>query len=130
MYKVMMLPMAEEDIMNNTDYIAFEKKAPETALELAMGFRNTIAKLEFMPKQHELDEDEELAAREIRKCYYKNCPGNLGFTADELLSRLSLLMPAFSLPCAPPPVARRLHRPWEAPLPILKIKIPPLRCPA
>ena len=60
MHKVMMLPMAEEDIMNNTDYIAFEKKAPETALELAMGFRNTIAKLEFMPKQHELDEDEEL----------------------------------------------------------------------
>lgn len=50
MYKVMMLPMAEEDIMNNTDYIAFEKKVPETALELAMGFRNTIAKLEFMPK--------------------------------------------------------------------------------
>ena len=47
MYKVMMLPMAEEDIMNNTDYIAFEKKAPETALELAMGFRNTIAKLEY-----------------------------------------------------------------------------------
>ena len=64
MYKVMMLPMAEEDIMSNTDYIAFEKKAPETALELAMGFRNTIAKLEFMPKQHELDEDEELAQPE------------------------------------------------------------------
>ena len=60
MYKVLILPLAEEDIMNNTDYIAFEKKASETALELAMGFRNTIAKLEFMPKQHELDEDEEL----------------------------------------------------------------------
>lgn len=71
-YKVMMLPLAEEDIRNNTDYIAFEKKTPETALELAMGFRNTIAKLEFMPKQHELDEDGELAARMIRKCYYKN----------------------------------------------------------
>ena len=55
--------------MNNTDYIAFEKKSPETALELAMGFRNTIAKLEFMPKQHELDEDEELAAREIKISY-------------------------------------------------------------
>ncbi len=26
MYKFMMLPMAEEDIMNNTDYSAFEKK--------------------------------------------------------------------------------------------------------
>ena len=37
-----------------------------------MGFRNSIAKLEFMPRQHELDEDEELALRGIRKCYYKN----------------------------------------------------------
>lgn len=44
MYSVIVLPMAEEDIVNNTDYIAFEKKAPETALHLAMGFRNTIAK--------------------------------------------------------------------------------------
>lgn len=26
MYKVLILPLAEEDIMNNTDYIAFEKK--------------------------------------------------------------------------------------------------------
>ena len=26
MYKVMMLPLAEEDISNNTDYIAFKKK--------------------------------------------------------------------------------------------------------
>ena len=43
MYKVMMLPRAEDDIVNNTDYIAFKKKAPETALNLAMGFYNTIA---------------------------------------------------------------------------------------
>lgn len=38
MYKVMMRPFAEEDIRNNTDYIAFDKKTPETALKLAMGF--------------------------------------------------------------------------------------------
>lgn len=72
MYNVIILPMAEEDIASNTDYIAFEKKTPETALRLAMGFRDTIAKLEFMPEQHELDEDEELAAYGIHKCYYKN----------------------------------------------------------
>lgn len=72
MYNVIILPLAEEDIVNNTDYIAFEKKAPETALRLAMGLRNTIAKLEFMPEQHELDEDDELAIRDIHKCYYKN----------------------------------------------------------
>lgn len=72
MYDVIILPLAEEDIANNTDYIAFEKKAPETALRLAMGLRNTIANLEFMPEQHELDEDEELATCGIHKCYYKN----------------------------------------------------------
>lgn len=43
MYDVIILPKAEEDILNNTDYIAFEKKSPETALRLAAGFRNTIA---------------------------------------------------------------------------------------
>ena len=88
-YKVMMLPLAEEDIRNNTDYIAFEKKTPETALELAMGFRNTIAKLEFMPKQHELDEDGELAARMIRNCYYKNY--KIYFFIDEKNSTVYVL---------------------------------------
>ena len=88
-YKVMMLHLAEEDIRNNTDYIAFEKKTPETALELAMGFRNTIAKLEFMPKQHELDEDGELAARMIRKCYYKNY--KIYFFIDEKNSTVYVL---------------------------------------
>lgn len=72
MYDVIILPLAEEDILNNTDYIAFEKQAPETALQLAMGMRNTIAKLEFMPEKHELDEDEDLATMGIHKCYYKN----------------------------------------------------------
>lgn len=48
MYKVITLPMAEDDIQSNTDYIAFEKQAPETALRLAVGFRNKIAQLEFM----------------------------------------------------------------------------------
>ena len=72
MYDVIILPKAEEDVLNNTDYIAFEKNSPETALRLAAGFRNTIARLEFMPEQHELDEDEELAEKGIHRCYYKN----------------------------------------------------------
>lgn len=71
-YDVIILPLAEKDIVSNTDYIFYEKKAPETALKLLRGFRNTISKLRFMPEQHEVDEDEELAAMEIRKCYYKN----------------------------------------------------------
>lgn len=72
MYRVIILPKAEADISDNTDYIAFNKKEPETALRLAAGFRNKIAKLEFMPQQHEFDEDKELAVKGIHKCYFKN----------------------------------------------------------
>ena len=72
MYDVITLPLAERDIINNVDYIFYEKKAPETAIRLKDGFLNTIAGLEFMPEKHELDEDEELSALGIHKCYYKN----------------------------------------------------------
>jgi len=30
--------MAEEDILRNTDYIAYDKKSPDTALQLSRGF--------------------------------------------------------------------------------------------
>lgn len=71
-YDVVILPLAERDIARNTDYIFYEKKAPETAKRLLAGFRKTISKLEQFPESHEFDEDEDLAAMNIRKCYYKN----------------------------------------------------------
>lgn len=71
-FKVIILPLAECDIVGNTDYISFEKKSPDTAWELVEGLRSSIAKLEFMPEQHEYDEDAELAELKIRKCCYKN----------------------------------------------------------
>lgn len=37
-YDVIILPLAEKDIVSNTDYIFYEKKAPETALKLLRGF--------------------------------------------------------------------------------------------
>ena len=72
LYNVNILPMAEEDIANQTDYIAFELKAPETAVKIARGLRKTINNLSIFPHRHELDEDEELACYEIRKTYYKS----------------------------------------------------------
>lgn len=71
-YKVVVLPMAEHDIASNTDYIFYEKESPDTAKRLLAGFRKTISKLEHFPESHEFDEDEDLAAMKIRKCYYKN----------------------------------------------------------
>ena len=72
LYNVVILPLAESDIADNTDYIFFDKRSPETAKRLLQGFYETISGLEFMPQQHELDEDEELSSKGIRKCYYKN----------------------------------------------------------
>lgn len=71
-YKVIILPLAEEDITEQTDYIAFELKSPETAMNMARGFRKVISSLCLFPQSHELDEDDELAAYGIRKTYYKN----------------------------------------------------------
>ncbi len=71
-YNVVILPLAEKDIARNTDYIFYEKKAPETAKRLLAGFYDAIGKLEKFPESHEYDEDEDLSAMKIRKCYYKN----------------------------------------------------------
>lgn len=59
-YKVITLPMAEDDIQDQTDYIAFDLKSPETAINMARGFRKTINNLSIFPQSHEFDEDEEL----------------------------------------------------------------------
>ncbi|MDD3139041.1 MAG: type II toxin-antitoxin system RelE/ParE family toxin [Lachnospiraceae bacterium] len=71
-YKVITLPLAEEDIADQTDYIAFDLKSPETAVNMVQGFRKTINSLSTFPQCHELDEDKELARLGIRKTYYKN----------------------------------------------------------
>ncbi len=44
-------------------------------------------------------------------------PGNLGYSAGRIPTSLSLLIPAFSLPCGPPPLAARLPPACNAPLP-------------
>lgn len=43
-YKVITLPLAEEDIADQTDYIAFELKSPEAAMNMVRGFRKTYYK--------------------------------------------------------------------------------------
>ena len=71
-YKVIILPLAEDDIAEQTEYIAFKYKAQETAIKLVKGFRSTINNLSKYPQSHELDEDIELAQYGVRKTYYKN----------------------------------------------------------
>ena len=55
-------------------------------------------------------------------------PGNLGYSAGRILTFLSLLIPAFSLPNSPPPLSVRLLRVGIAPLPCcIFIQHPELR---
>ncbi|MBP3677107.1 MAG: type II toxin-antitoxin system RelE/ParE family toxin [Agathobacter sp.] len=81
--------MAEEDIVSQTDYIAFELNAPETAIRIARGLKKTINNLSVFPYKHELDEDEELACYNIRKTYYKNY--KIFFVIDEQVQTVFIL---------------------------------------
>ena len=47
-------------------------------------------------------------------------PGNLGYSAGRILTFLSLLIPAFSLPCSPQLLSVLLHPACNAPLPTLR----------
>ena len=46
-------------------------------------------------------------------------PGNLGYSAERILTSLSLLIPAFSLQGTPQPLPVLLLRAFNAPLPCL-----------
>lgn len=70
-YKVVTLPLAEKDITEQTDYIAFDLKSPEAARNMVRGFRKTITTLSTFPQRYELDGDEELSRYGIRRVYYK-----------------------------------------------------------
>ena len=54
--------------------------------------------------------------------------GNLGYSAVRILTLLSLLIPAFSLPYAPPLLPVWLRRICNAPLPTRLAAVPRLRC--
>ena len=51
-------------------------------------------------------------------------PGNLRLSTGRFLASLSLLMPAFSLPCSPPPLPVRLPPACIAPLPTRSLASP------
>ena len=80
-YKVIILPLAEEDILAQTDYIAYEFKNLDAAINMARGFNETINNLSIFPQCHGLDEDERLAGYGVRKTYYKNY--KIYYTIDE-----------------------------------------------
>ena len=55
-------------------------------------------------------------------------PGNLGYSAERILTSLSLLIPAFSLPGTPQLLSVLLHRASNAPLPYLAVSCASVSC--
>lgn len=70
-YKIKITGLAEDDLENAGDYIAFVLLNPTAAENTVKGIRKQINKLAYFPKSHELDEDPLLAEQGIRKTYFK-----------------------------------------------------------
>lgn len=71
-YQIQITELAEQDLENAGDYIAYELKNPNAAENTVKGIRSQINSLSNFPERNELDEDEMLARLGVRKDYYKN----------------------------------------------------------
>lgn len=71
-YTIIISPLAQRDIADAADYIAYEKGAPETAERIRDGLLATIEDLVPFPRKFQLDEDPLLSAAGLHKCIYKN----------------------------------------------------------
>lgn len=60
-YRIEITKLAEEDLENIGDYIAYELKNPTAAVNTVNGIRKQINSLVNFPERNELDEDEVLA---------------------------------------------------------------------
>ena len=71
-YRIEITELAEKDLTDAGDYIAFELLNPKAALDTVQGIRAQINKLEYFPERNELDEDPILATFGVRMDYYRN----------------------------------------------------------
>lgn len=70
--KIEITNLAERDLENVGDYIAYELKNPSAAEDIVKGIRKQINALTDFPERNELDEDVLLAELGVRKDYFKN----------------------------------------------------------
>lgn len=71
-YCVMLVPKAEDDILNIGDYIAFTLLEPDISRKLINGLRLAISSLEKFPYKFPLVQDKILMSYDIRCMLYKN----------------------------------------------------------
>ena len=70
-YQIKITELAEQDLENTGDHIAYELKNPTAAINMVKGIRAQINSLSEFPERNALDEDEILADLGVRMDYYK-----------------------------------------------------------
>lgn len=70
-YKIKINELAEQDLENAGDYVAFILLNPIAAENTVNGIRKQVNKLQYFPESHELDDDSILAELGVHKTYYK-----------------------------------------------------------
>lgn len=71
-FSIEITDLAEKDLEDIGDYIAYELHSPQAALNTLRGIRSVINQLDLFPERNEVDEDEALAKLGLYKEYYKN----------------------------------------------------------
>ncbi len=71
LYTIKISDIAEMDLENAGDYIAYELLNPQAADNTVKGIREQVNKLQNFPESHELDDDPILAKMGVRRIYYK-----------------------------------------------------------
>lgn len=71
-YRIEITYLAESDLENAGDYLAYDLKNPIAAENTVRGIRKQINSLMDFPERNELDEDKILADLGVRMDYYKN----------------------------------------------------------
>ncbi len=69
-YQIRITELAEEDLENAGDYIAYELKNLSAAENTVSGIRTRINSLVNFPERNELDEDELLAGLGVLRAIY------------------------------------------------------------
>ena len=72
MHKIVYLPLAENDLMEALDYIAYTLDAPKAARELLAAFDETVQCIAEFPYAYELYRTDRPIRDEIRKVPVKN----------------------------------------------------------
>ena len=88
-YKIRISELAEQDLENAGDYIAFKLLNPIAAENMVKGIREQINKLEVFPASYELDDDSILAELGIHKTYYKEY--KIFYTIDDNVKKIFIV---------------------------------------